>query len=422
MKTLKYDGIEEVIYNFKCDNGLYVYLCTNNLSKNFFISLGVRYGASTTEYKKNDKKYKVTPGIAHFIEHRVLDFTKDKEAEEKVRNLGSFPNAMTNYMTTRYLMFGSLDINENMKVLFDRVFSPNFKASDIDKEKGIILEEYYMYQDDPGSAIFETLSEAMYNNYYMKTSVLGKQNDIKSISKEEIERIYNDFYVPENMYLVITGAFNATEVEDFVTKYMKKIKKKDFVAKTIYKKEKLNVCVNYQEKQMEVSEEKVALGFKCDIKEFNKMHPTKTGYYISIILNSLFSPTSSLFERYKESKLISTSFGTSRNIEDDFFDIKIIVDTENPNEFIDNIKKDLSDFEISKSDFERKKKMILSEVILNFENIQSANDFISYHVNKFKDPILEFHSIIKELNYEECLKIKKLINIDNLTIVKVIKQ
>ena len=74
-------------------------------------------------------------------------------------------------------------------------------------------------------------------------------------------------------------------------------------------------------------------------------------------------------------------------------DIKIFVDTENPNEFIDNIKKDLSDFEISKSDFERKKKMILSEVILNFENIQSANDFISYHVNKFKDPILEFHSI-----------------------------
>lgn len=421
MKTLKYEVINENVFNFKCDNGLDVYLLPNTLSKNFFISLGVRYGAEVTEYKVGDKKYKVTPGIAHFIEHRVLDFTKDKEAEMKIRNLGSFPNAVTSYYSTKYVLFGSLDINENMKVLFDRVFNPNFKKEDIEKEKGVILEECYMYKDDPASEIYDVLCESMYNSYFMKTSVIGTPADIKSVTSSEIKRIYKDFYIPENMYLVITGNFSANEVRDFVCNYMKKIKYRKFEAKPVRKKEKLNVPVSFREVKMEVEESKVSYGIKCDASSLKKMDIRKVRYYLSIILNSLLSPTSSLFERYKDEKLISTSFGSSRNVEKYFFDIKIITDTENPDKFIKEFTKDLSKFEIKKEDFERKKKLILSDVILNFENIQGVSDFISRQVNDNKKLSLNLYNIIKELNYEECMKVKKLINLDNLTIVKIIK-
>lgn len=421
MKKLNYNNINEEVYTFKCDNGLSVFLAPNLLSKNFFISLGVRYGASVIRYKKNDEIYDVTPGIAHFIEHRVLDFTKDKEAELKVRNLGSYPNACTNYATTRYLMFGSLDINENMRVLFDRVFSPNFKASDIEKEKGIILEEYYMYKDDPSSAIYDEVCESIYTNYYMKKPVLGMPSDIKSITKKEIERIYNDFYVTENMYLVITGNFNASDAKDFIIDYMKKIKSKPFNAKVLSKKEPLKMKTSYKEVQMEVQEPKVALAFKFDSRDINKMNDTKKGYYLSILLNSLLSPTGTLFEKYKNDKLISTSFGTGKAIDKNFIDLKIITDTSKPNEYIEQIKKDINEFNITKEDFERKKRMLLSEVILNFENIQSANDFISYQVNKFKKPILNFYDLLNGLTYEECLKVRKLINLDNLFVIKVIK-
>lgn len=421
MKTLKYEGIDETLYNFKCDNGLDVYLNPNTLSKNFFISLGVRYGASVTEYKKGNTKYKVTPGIAHFIEHRVLDFTKDKAAQSKITNLGSYPNACTTYSNTRFLMFGSLDIVENMRVLFDRVFYPNFKASDIEKEKGIILEECYMYKDDPTSLIYEKLCESMYKNHYMNTPVIGTPSSIKSTTKNEISRIYKDFYVPENMYLVITGNFELNEVSEFIEEYMKGIKYKKFEVKQIKRKEPINVNINYQETNMEVMEDKVAIGIKCDGKNIKDINEIERGYYFSILLNSMFSPTSSLYEKYKEEKLISTSFQTSRLIEKDFFDIKVLVDTNNPNEYIEQIKKDLKNINITKEEFDRKKKMFLSETILSFDNIEPANDLITYYVNKYKNPGLKFHTIIKNLNFKDYERIKNSINIDNISIIKVIK-
>lgn len=421
METLNYEGIDEKLYYFMCDNGLKVYLNPNNLSKNFFISLGVKYGASVIEYSKGKNKYKVTPGIAHFIEHRVLDFTKDKEAELKIRNLGSYPNACTNYIYTRYLMYGSLDINENMKVLFDRVFKPNFKASDIEKEKGIILEECYMYQDDPSSFIYDKLYETMYNSYYMKNPVIGTPESIKSINRDEIVRIYNDFYVPENMFLVITGNFDKNSVFEFITNYMKKIKYKKFEAKPINKKEKLDINIKYQEKNMDVTDGKVALGFKCSNEKLKKLSLIEQGYYFSILLNSMFSTTSDNYEKYKENKLISTSFQTSRVIEPYFFDIKILVDTKNPNEFINEIKKDLKNIKITESEFNRKKKVFLSDTVVNFEKIDNANDFISYYVTKYNSPCLDFHSIIKNLNFNDYKKVVESINIDNLTIMKIMK-
>ena len=104
MNEDNYEVLNDKLYSFTCDNGLKVFLMPNMESKNFFISLGVKFGAMVTRYKKNDEIYEVTPGIAHYIEHRVADFVKDKEAEEKIRELGSMPNACTNYLNTRYFI------------------------------------------------------------------------------------------------------------------------------------------------------------------------------------------------------------------------------------------------------------------------------------------------------------------------------
>ena len=422
MNESNYEVLNDKLYSFVCDNGLSVYLMPNKESKNFFITLGVNFGASVTRYKVGDTTYDVTPGIAHYIEHRVADFSKDKEAEERIRNLGSMPNACTNYLNTRYFIYGSLNILENMKVLFDRVFHPNFNAEDILKEQNIILEEYYMYNDDPSSKIYDKLCENLYKNHYMKIPVIGLPGTIKSIRKKEIERIYKDFYVPKNMFLVITGNFESELVYDYIINYMKKIKYKEFLAKPLKVREPLKVNNEYEEISLEVEEAKVALGFKCDIKTIKGINDILKGYYISLILNSLFSPTSNLFERYKKEKIISTSFSTTRLIENSFYDVKIMVDTIDPNRFIDCIKKDLKVVELSKVDFERKKKTIISDIIMTFESIEDANDFLSYSVSKYNNPMLDFYNIVNKLNYEDALKVVKSMNIDNLTVLKIVKQ
>ena len=178
MKKFNYNVLNDELYYFKCDNGFKVYLLPNKMSKNFFISLGVNYGAEVCKYKVGNKTYEVTPGVAHFIEHRVADYSKDAKAEEIIRNLGSMPNACTTYLNTRYVIYGSTDIEDNLKILFDRVFKPTFKVSDIEKERGIILEECYMYDDNPSSKIYDIVCDSLYKKHYLKTPIISRRKQI----------------------------------------------------------------------------------------------------------------------------------------------------------------------------------------------------------------------------------------------------
>ena len=70
----------EIVYKEVLDNGLTVYLYPTNKSKNFYITVSTHFGAEVMSYKKNNKVYDVTKGSAHFLEHRVMDFTKNVDA------------------------------------------------------------------------------------------------------------------------------------------------------------------------------------------------------------------------------------------------------------------------------------------------------------------------------------------------------
>ena len=112
----------EIVYKEVLDNGLTVYLYPTNKSKNFYITVSTHFGAEVMSYKKNNKVYDVTKGSAHFLEHRVMDFTKNVDAMNKINELGSIVNAYTTYKGTNYNLYGVEDIYTNMGLLFDRVF------------------------------------------------------------------------------------------------------------------------------------------------------------------------------------------------------------------------------------------------------------------------------------------------------------
>ena len=126
----------EIVYKEVLDNGLTVYLYPTNKSKNFYITVSTHFGAEVMSYKKNNKVYDVTKGSAHFLEHRVMDFTKNVDAMNKINELGSIVNAYTTYKGTNYNLYGVEDIYTNMGLLFDRVFKANIKKEDVEMERG----------------------------------------------------------------------------------------------------------------------------------------------------------------------------------------------------------------------------------------------------------------------------------------------
>ena len=139
MKRINYN-YDEVIYEEKLDNGLKILLYPTNKTKNFYITVSTHFGAEVMKYKKNDKVYEVTKGSAHFLEHRVMDFTKNKKAMEKISEYGSLVNAYTTYNGTNYNIFGNEKIIDNMTMLFDAVFKAKIRKEDVYEHLEMLYE------------------------------------------------------------------------------------------------------------------------------------------------------------------------------------------------------------------------------------------------------------------------------------------
>ena len=79
MKKKIFERVNESLLMEKLDNGLEVYLYKTNKTKNFYITISVKYGANVTKYKIGDKVTEIIPGSAHFLEHKVMALSENKE-------------------------------------------------------------------------------------------------------------------------------------------------------------------------------------------------------------------------------------------------------------------------------------------------------------------------------------------------------
>ena len=419
VKTFK--KVDEKIYTEKLDNGLEVYLYKTDKTKNFYITISVKYGARITKYKKGNKVVDVIPGSAHFLEHKVMALSENKEISKRINDLGSLANAWTSYYGTNYNIFGSINLIENLKLLLDIFYNTNINEKSVEEEKGIIGEEIDMYKDQIDSLMYAKLFDNLFNKSYCKHTVVGEGEEIAKITAKSLNNVYNDFYVPNNTFIVVAGNFDNEEVMTTIKEYIKNLNlKPKKIPKRLKEKEFETVNIPYEEikKDMENTRVKYAIKMKKNI--FNIKDDNILKDYLGIILSNNFSATSELFERYKDNEIIiGMSYGV--NIIDDYLIINVNALTNDGNKFIENIKKDIKKLKLNEEEFERKKKKYLKNYILDFDNIEDVEYLISLSLmTDGKIDYDEYDKLVK-LNYKEAVRIMKLINYDNISVIRTIK-
>lgn len=421
MKIKTFKKVDEKVYTEKLDNGLEVYLYKTNKTKNFYITISVKYGARITKYKVSNRVVDVIPGSAHFLEHKVMALSENKEISKRINDLGSLANAWTSYYGTNYNIFGSINLIENLKLLLDIFYNTNINEKSVNEEKGIIGEEIDMYKDQIDSLMYSKLFDNLFNKSYTKHTVVGEREDIAKITARSLNEIYNDYYVPNNTFIIVTGNFDIDEVMNTIKDYMKNIKvKPKELPKRIKERDKEIVNVPYEEikKDMENTRVKYAIKIKKNIFGIKDDNILKD--YLGLILSNNFSATSELFERYKDNDIvIGMSYGV--NIIDDYLIININALTNDGNRFIDNIKEDIKKLKLNEEEFERKKKKYLKSYILDFDNIEDVEYLLS--LSLMIDNKIDYNEYDKliALNYKEASRIMKLINFDNVSIIRTIK-
>lgn len=403
----------EFIYTEKLNNGINVYLYPTDKSKNFYATVSTHFGAEVMKYKKGSKIYDVTKGSAHFLEHRVMDFTKNKDAAKKINELGSMVNAYTTYNGTNYNIFGTEDILTNLTLLFDRVFKANIRKEDVESERGIILEEYYMYNSDPYYKAQTTLFKNLFNEGFLKYTVLGTEEGIKTVTHEELTRLYKDFYTPNNMFIVVTGNFDKDEVLKFIKEYMSTIYIKKSNAKVLRPKEKEEVYSKYEEIALEVNEPKVVIGYKINIgKTKDKL---KTRLCLEMLLSENFDKTGKTFLRLIENNLPRFEYSVEEC--DNFFIVYFTASTSEHELFAKIIDEELQSLDFNLESLNRKRKSLISGLILQFEDIVNVEDTITGNLFMYNKVINNMESIVKSITLKEIKNISNLININNKSLL-----
>ncbi len=422
MDVIKLKGLDEEIYYTVSKDGLPIYIWKNDYVKSFYISLNVKYGSIHTDFQVGSKKYRVPQGIAHFMEHIKFHVDKDKTANDIFDPLGSSINAFTTFKYTSYTVYGTNKFLDNLNNLLDYVFNPYFTKDIIKNERGIISSEINMMKDQPYNNLYFTFNKCIYKNEKFRELIAGEIEDIKKIELKDIELIYNTFYHPKNMFLIICGNVNPYEVEENVNKTLEKKDIGEYANPKIIKvKEPKYVYKREEVIKSKVEVAKAKIGIKIPIKEFKCQDRVKLNILLNILLNSNFGDTSDLKEEMLKNGLI-TYLDENRIVGEDYVIIDITIESKYIDEAIKRVEEKLANLEIDEDDFKRKINSAIATLVMNYEDSETVNNILQNYLINYGEIKEDLKNIYESLTMDEIVEVINSIDTKEMSVVKMIKE
>jgi predicted Zn-dependent peptidase len=148
-------------------------------------------------------------GVSHFIEHMVFKGTKTRSAEQIARSADSIGGNLDAFTAKELVSFNAKVIDEHLPLVFDvlsdLVLNPLFLEEDIEKEKGVVLEELKMESDNPEYLVHEIFTGNFWKDHALGKPILGTRDTVKRFGREMIDGYYRRIYVPSNMIITAAG-------------------------------------------------------------------------------------------------------------------------------------------------------------------------------------------------------------------------
>src|ERR1700761_330883 len=158
------------------------------------VSLGVWIGAGS----------RIEPGpengISHFIEHMVFKGTRQRSAEDIAREVDSVGGGLDAFTSKELVSFNTKVLDEHvplaLDILSDLVLNPLFREADIEKEKGVILEEIKMEADQPEFVLHETFISNFWKGHGLGKPILGTRETVKKFGQNLLLDFFTRVYSP----------------------------------------------------------------------------------------------------------------------------------------------------------------------------------------------------------------------------------
>jgi len=414
-----------IYQTFTLKNGLSVVLVDTKTFPTFTAMLLVGAG-SRYENKKNN-------GVAHFFEHMAFKGSKKYPnaliLSSMIEGLGGVFNAFTTKDHTGYWIKAPLSHFETVvDVLADMIKNPLLLEEEIEREKGVIIEEINMYEDQPQYKVWELFEEMVFKNHPLGYPATGYKNTVSKFTRQTFLDYMKDLYKPSNVILVIAGGLsinqkspsesegkNQNNIAKFKN-FLNIIQKKFSSWKDGQKASFLEFSDNQNSPQILIKTKKteqahLILGYRG----LNYTHPKR--YVQSVLMTILGGGMSSrLFYQLRERRglcyYVHSGSGPFSDTGYVYTRAGLTVDAKKINEAIKVIiaehqkiaNDDLKDDEIKKA-----KEMIKGQLVLSLEDSHNLASFFGRKL-MFEGQIVEPQEVIKkidEISKEEIIDLAK---------------
>ncbi|MFH1968008.1 MAG: pitrilysin family protein [bacterium] len=181
-------------------------------------------------------------GISHFLEHMFFKGTKKKpdtlRISETLDRIGGEYNAFTSKEVTGF--WAKVDkkhIDIALDWISDMFLNSKFEEEEIQREKGVIVEELNMYLDTPTAYVSELFEDLLYKDQPAGWRIVGEKENILSFNRDKILDYFNSHYSSKNTVVCIAGDIKPSQIQQKLGEYFGKLEKKDSLGKVAVKEE-----------------------------------------------------------------------------------------------------------------------------------------------------------------------------------------
>lgn len=355
------------VVDYQLANGLTVKLVSMPGFHQTYAMINVNVGSVDTRFQPANHGLMTVPaGTAHYLEHKLFE-KKDYDAFELFGRLGADSNAFTDLCETSYLFSTTGRLKECLETLLNFVQQPYFTQQKVDKERGIIGEEIKMYDDQPGMKLYDAMVANLYPHTPLAEDIAGSLTSIQQIRPQDLQLLYDNFYQPANMTLLVVGGFDPQSVLTWVQDNQAG---KTFTAHyqrptSMVINAASQVVSNWQMK-MAVQRPRVMIGLR-GTHGWPITDRLKYQLAGELFFSLIFDESSDNFLRLYNAGIIDDSFGYESEVANQFDYACLGTVTEDPDRFIKEIYHILRDSEhqlaLVAGQFETVKRSLLGRLI-----------------------------------------------------------
>ena len=180
-------------------------------------ALGIWVGTGSRHEKENEN------GAAHFIEHMVFKGTETRSTAQLAQEMDAVGGQVNAFTTKECTCFHARVLDRHLPraadLLCDMVFHSRFAQEDVETERGVILEEIGMCEDNPEDLCGEQLSTAVYRGSALSRPILGKRSTLETMTGESLRTYMQEHYRPSQLVVALAGSFTPHDVDNLCQRF-----------------------------------------------------------------------------------------------------------------------------------------------------------------------------------------------------------